>query len=95
MFSEEFLKVLEEENTSIAHIARAMKKSPQAVGEVLRRGDLRESQMREYADKLGYDVVISLKSRNSSERVEAEKQLKQIANLMGYDAYIKISKTLK
>ena len=95
MFTEEFLKVLEEENTSIAHIARAMKKSPQAIGEVLRRGDLRESQMQEYADKLGYDVVISLKSRNSSERVEAEKQLKQIANLMGYDAYIKISKTLK
>ena len=95
MFIDIFLKLLEEKNISIAELARSVGKTPQTVGELLKRGNLRESQMREYADKLGYDVEITLKSREKTINDDVEKQLKNIAKLMGFDADITLKETKK
>lgn len=95
MFIDTFLKLMDEQNISIADLARSMGKTPQTVGELLKRGNLRESQMQEYADKIGYDVEISLKSRENTTNTAAEKQLKNIARLMGYDAEISLKETKK
>ena len=95
MFIDTFLELMDEKNISIADLARSVGKTPQSVGELLKRGNLRESQMREYADKLGYDVEITLKSRETTTNADAENQLKNIAKLMGYDADISLKETKK
>ncbi len=57
------------EITNISKLARATGVSASNACNKLSRNDLRESEFREFADALGYDVEITLVSRTTGERI--------------------------
>lgn len=57
------------EITNISKLAKATGMSAPNASNKLSRNDLRESELRKLADALGYDIEITLVSRETGERI--------------------------
>lgn len=57
------------EGVKLANMAELCGCTVENLEHIFRRNDLRESQIRLLADKIGYDVRISLVSRNTGEEI--------------------------
>ena len=86
MFSEQFFELLKEKQITINELGPKLNVSPQAVGQILNRNDLRESQMIQYAKAIGYDVEITLRPSLDNKDEKIKRELKKIAEIIGYDA---------
>ena len=86
MFSEQFFELLKEKRITINELGPKLNVSPQAVGQILNRSDLRESQMMQYAKAIGYDVEITLRPSLDNKDEKIKRELKKIAEIIGYDA---------